>query len=100
MHSCFSGKTVVFQGTVDECNEFRHIIVAISLFCIVRRIGKVLINIELKNHTIGKQIDKLQAGLYTSVSVVEQTRIRKNMQASLSYSRDMKSGTGTDGKWR
>ena len=59
-----------------------------------------LINIELKNHTIGKQIDKLQAGLYTSVSVVEQTRIRKNMQASLSYSRDMKSGTGTDGKWR
>ena len=59
-----------------------------------------LINIELKNHTIGKQIDKLQAGLYTSVSVVEQTRIRKNMQASLSYSCDMKSGTGTDGKWR
>ena len=44
MHSCFGGKTVVFKGTVDECNEFRHIIVAISLFCIVRRIGKVLIN--------------------------------------------------------
>ena len=45
MHSCFGGKTVVFKGTVDECNEFRHIIVAISLFCIVRRIGKVLFNL-------------------------------------------------------
>ena len=38
-----------------------------------------LINIELKNHTIGKQMDKLQAGLNASVSVVEQTRIRKNI---------------------
>ena len=38
-----------------------------------------LINIELKNHTIGKQMEKLQAGLNASVSVVEQTRIRKNI---------------------
>jgi predicted nucleic acid-binding Zn-ribbon protein len=38
-----------------------------------------LINIELKNHTVEKQIKKLQEDLKTSTSVVEQTKIRKNI---------------------
>ena len=60
MHSCFGGKTVVFKGTVDECNEFRHIIVAISLFCIVRRIGKVLIKLN-----DGNKIPAIGFGVFT-----------------------------------
>ena len=85
MHSCFGGKTVVFKGTVDECNEFRHIIVAISLFCIVRRIGKVLVNFIESNYTDLKldyqkyhamsEKDKLQS-LHTILDEFFMLRIR------------------------
>ena len=46
---------------------------------ICTKLKSELINIELKNHTVEKQINKLQEDLKTSTSVVEQTKIRKNI---------------------